>query len=259
MNLKVIVPNLDRRPDRWDMCLQELKNAGFDDSDITRWPAHDGSEWDNVTDALIDVWKYYKGNVPPYLYRENWNVGNYAWSWTWYEILHHIAHAGDGLTLVIQDDFRLNPYSMNGAPIKNVAYLKSILKMLLEESDDFLFLQLFCRAQPSIYAIETRKRRIIPYPQFHPKNSDIYCGTSGSGDAAVVYSASGAQAIMDCANEFPNKATEVVFDYFSETRSQEGCYSTVGQIKENGDHVQFVIPTTQDGEHDGALFSNDRK
>lgn len=220
MNLTVIVPNLDRRPDRWEACYDELKRAGFAPTEIERWSAIDGSQWDNTTDALIDRWKHYKGNVPPFLYKENWLVGNYGWSCTWYSIPDHIAGLPESeLRLIIQDDFVLHEG-------KDAAFLKSTLEVLLEDKHDFRFVQLFPRALSSIWGQETGKARTIPYPQLHPKLPEIYCGTSGAGDAAWICSALGAQAIMDCANEFPNKATEVVFDYFSETREQHGCYST---------------------------------
>lgn len=241
MNLKAIVPNLERRPDRWKACQAALLKAGFKDFEIERWRAIDGSQWANVTDALIDWWQYYKGNVPPFLYRENWLTGNYGWSCTWYSILEHVAALPKGeLRLIIQDDFVLFAE-------RDAACLKATLEVSMKEEAEFKFLQLFPRALSSIYGQETGNARQIPYPQLHPTLRDIYCGTSGAGDAAWVCSALGAQAIMDCANEFPNKATEVVFDYFSETQKQDGCYSTT---------ERWVFPLY---DANGQRFTNDRE
>ena len=221
MNLSVIVPNLDRRPDRWEVCYAALIRSGFAHIEIERWPALDGSQWQNTSDALIDRWKHYDGNVPPFLFKENWSTGNYGWSCTWYSILEHIATLRPSqLKLIIQDDYRLLH------PEKDASVLRSILEMILEDERQFKFLQMCPRSLPSIWGQETGKCRVIPYPQLHPKLAEVYCGTSGAGDAAWICSPAGAKAVMDCANEFPNKATEVVFDYFSETQDQAGCYST---------------------------------
>lgn len=241
MNLSTIVPNLDRRPDRWDACYEALKKSGFAPTQIERWPAIDGNQWNNTADALIDRWQHYKGKVPPFLYKENWSVGNYGWSCTWYSILEHVAALPDReLRLIIQDDFQLHRD-------KDYGRLIDTLQMLIEHDIDFKFLQLFPRALSSIWGQETGRFRTTPWPQLHRAVPDVYCGTSGAGDAAWICSASGAQAIMDCANEFPNKATEVVFDYFSETREQNACYSTT---------ERWVHPLT---DSDGQRFTNDRQ
>lgn len=108
IDLQIIVPNLERRTDRWNACFSKLESAGVPRPVITRHSAHDYKEIESYPESAL---RRQFGSVPAWLNEDKWNysASNFAWCWTWYEILEHISRCTTPNTLymILIDDMQL--------------------------------------------------------------------------------------------------------------------------------------------------------
>lgn len=93
-----VVPNLERRPDRWEWCRDSLLSQGVPEAHIIRFPAFDGLRYvdehgDHRNLSIIqNMLSQYFGCLPRCLrYRYNMMLTQYAWCSTWYAMLDKIA------------------------------------------------------------------------------------------------------------------------------------------------------------------------
>ena len=105
MDYKVIVPNLDRRPDRWRCCRGILLEQGTPRDKIERFSAFDMLEFRGLPDSaqrfresLIGQF----GSIPRWLDKESLD-GESSWPRTWYTILKEIASGTENVLLLIDD------------------------------------------------------------------------------------------------------------------------------------------------------------
>ena len=107
--LKVIIPNLDRRPNKWDICYSRLLAAGTPGQNIMRVPSYDGSHYHTITEIKTDAQRHFT-KLPNWLAYEKKKrqPTEFAWNWTWYTCLQIISNFPDNhLGLLLIDDVEL--------------------------------------------------------------------------------------------------------------------------------------------------------
>ncbi len=123
LHYKTIVPNLDRRPDRWYTCLGALLALEYKPDFIQRFSAHDGNDYESSDAARAAAAKHFSNSR--YLCTNRLGTHYFCWSWTWYEILSQIADGVHGdLVLVLIDDIR--PRHIFGQMLKFINELNSV-------------------------------------------------------------------------------------------------------------------------------------
>lgn len=103
MMFQTIIANLDRRPDRWHLCLGGLFALGYNPRHIHRCSAHDGDLYHNYEHARDAAAKQYPNSN--YICENPVARHYFCWSWTWYEMMAQIAAGAYGhLVLIMVDD-----------------------------------------------------------------------------------------------------------------------------------------------------------
>ncbi len=101
---KIIVPNLDRRADRWYTCLGALLILEYRRETIIRFSAHDGNDYESFDSARRAATTQFPDST--YLRENSLGKHYYCWSWTWYDIMTQIANDGHGdLVIFLVDDY----------------------------------------------------------------------------------------------------------------------------------------------------------
>ena len=186
---KVIVPNLDHRPDRWQWCRKVLLEQGVPPGKIERFSAYGVLEFrgypdweDRFRKALRDQF----GPIPRYL---DWKqlpeqrMGDWAWSRTYYSILTQIAGGTDTALVLVDDrslEFDYNQVCrhldiLNREPFEPLAMIQYIS---------------YCNKRTN-WILDLRdsdRLRDIPEMQY---------GLRGPGDAANLYTPLGARRHLD--------------------------------------------------------------
>ena len=112
IDLQIIVPNLDRRPDRWKHCRESLIDHGVPSDNIHRFSALDGLKYlpscgNHQCLSLIEkAAERYVGYLPLCLQnRLGMFLPEYAWLVTWYACLERISNSDEGeyICLLIDD------------------------------------------------------------------------------------------------------------------------------------------------------------
>lgn len=109
MNLYVVVPNLDRRPNRWNVCQSLLLQAGTPPENIIRIASKDGSDYGSINEIKLDAQNYF-GTLPEWLeHNPHRNLTTeVAWNYTWYICLETISNFSEGdYGLLLIDDIKL--------------------------------------------------------------------------------------------------------------------------------------------------------
>lgn len=227
MKLNVVVPNLDRRQDRWYFCLGWLRARGFPDENIERFSAHDGNDYATRDDARLAALKQFPNSM--YL-DQNVAKHYYCWSWTWYDIMTKIAAQPDGTcTLLLVDDWRLR--------FSHDTVCKQI-KRLREECNALKMIQYVHSSQaPEGYEDEPP----LPIGEVVPRLPYFRRGLTTSGDAANILSPVGAREILAVANQPKRGVPNWVFWYAArELSSHDGYFSPAEQSLGNPIGSRFV-------------------
>lgn len=213
MKLNVVVPNLDRRQDRWYFCLGWLKARGFSDANIERFSAHDGDDYENIEAAREAALKQFPNSA--YL-DQNVAKHYYCWSWTWYDIMTNIAaQSQEGIfTLALVDDWIAN---------FNYDEICEHIRFLRGECDSLKMIQYVESSQvPGHYKDEP----LLPVGDVVPGLPYYRRGLTKSGDAANMLSPVGAREILAVANQPERGVPNWVFWHAArELDSQDGYFS----------------------------------
>ena len=212
IDFNVIVPNLDRRPDRWYATYGALSALGFPMDKFKRFSAHDHVEYDSLDAAKEAALKQFPHT--PYLIENYVSKGYFCWSWTWYEIMTQIAEdPNDGnYTMVLVDDYRLmvtyydilehiQRLSALGGPLKMIQYCYNFQVPVGETDDSFML-----GAKVS--------------------GTEFNRGLSHSGDIANLISPIGAREILNVANRGNRGVPNWVFWYAARELEPDGYFST---------------------------------
>lgn len=208
-HLNCIIPNLDRRTDRWELRLNDLTAKGFPRRRFRRFPSFDGRRYATLDDAKSAATEYFKGTLPPYLDLEKRYLADYCWHWTWYAIISRIARRRRNvLTLFVIDDWTVS------ATFSELEDWAARLQQELERLD---ILQL------SIPGEGHESRRIgtpihgIPTFQH---------GLGGRCDCAIILSPKGARRLRRYADtQGLRRGPSHLFEDLTSLDDQDGCAS----------------------------------
>ena len=217
MKLNVVVPNLDRRQDRWYFCLGWLRARGFPDENIERFSAHDGDDYENREAAREAALKQFSNSV----YLDQIVAKHYyCWSWTWYDIMTNIAvqPQEDIFTLALIDDWTVN--FQYDEICKHIRFLREecgALKMI--QYDENSQLPWGRKDAPPLPVGEV----VLGLPYYRR-------GLTKSGDAANILSPVGAREILTVANQPERGVPNWVFWHAArELGNQDGYFSPAEQ------------------------------
>ena len=215
MEYQVIVPNLERRTDRWLTCLGVLLGQGVPPDRIIRFCAHDGKDYDTVQQAKEDALSQYDSN---YLRNRSPHVASrFCWQWTYYSILHAIANGVvdssiPSMILVDEVVILATTFDLIRDQLKHLSHRDALLRIVQ-------------------YNISAFGDTMFPLKDLKPVNGlpGFQHGIGGMGDRATVFTPAGAghfSSFLDtnatCAGQNP----EQNYWYFAHEADQAGCYST---------------------------------
>lgn len=252
MDYNVVVTNLDRRTDRWEICHKTLLFQGVPQERIKRFSNHDARNYSTLEEAQDDARKQYWGSLPRILrpVPSDEAIGHYCWRWSYFDVLVSIANqANNELTLVLVDDWQMR-YTYD-----------EICEQLERLSDHYGSVNI-------IQYLPNRENLTNIVPEV-PK---LRFGLNGQGDPAMLFSPEGARQFLDVANnedkynddmQIPSVREDRKIDTFQRQAGrghisayvylytvlggQKGCYSVA-----RADGVQhLVVP-------DDYNFSQDR-
>ena len=183
IDLQIIVPNLDRRTDRWNACFSKLESAGVPRPVITRHSAHDYKDIESYPESAL---RRQFGSVPAWLNEEKWNysASNFAWCWTWYEILERISRCTTPNTLymILIDDMQLL------MPYEQLTHSTSALAAHYTVNAIFA----------GRHYREPEGKPIVPIKD----NPAFQFGAHAPSDCGTIFSPNGATAMIQWANLF---------------------------------------------------------
>lgn len=215
--LFVIVPNLDRRRDRWSACHERLIEKGVPDHKIIRFSAFDYQSFDSVSHAKETAKHYFGEDMPKHLEEVNlpdYNVSIFAWLFTWHAILWQIAQSvHDHYYLLLIDDCYIRlTYGQLCYSIHTINnHATNPIKMLQTCRNPF---------QP-----------VRTHPTFDPINI-WQTGLTERSDIAVIYSHLGARlAIETSAYHGSIKHPSHVIERIAVHESQDGLYGVSKHFK----------------------------
>ena len=181
IDLQTIVPNLDRRQDRWNDCFDGLQRVGVPRPVITRHSAHDYKEIESYPEPTL---RRQFGSVPAWLNEGKWNysASNFAWCWTWYEILERISRSTTPNTLymILIDDMQLL------MPYDQLTHL--ITELAAHHTVNAIFAGRHYR--------EPKEKPIAPIKD----NPAFQFGVYAPSDYGTIFSPNGAAAMIQWAN-----------------------------------------------------------
>ncbi len=192
ISFTTVVPNLDRRPDRWYVCLGALLALGFPADSIVRFSAHDGNDYESYEHARNVALSQFPDSR--YIASNSQDKHYYCWSWTWYDIMTQIVDGNFGqFTLMLVDDWMLKyTYSQISTHIFKLQELTNCIKLIMYQDS-------------SVQPINTHHIKLTPEPKIPglPFRRKI----SGSGDFANIITPIGAQEIITVADAADNRQT----------------------------------------------------
>ena len=205
---KVIVPNLDRRPDRWKWCVKNLLEQGVPRDKIERFSAFDGLDYKGLPDwqrLFSDSLRAQFGTIPFFLNKKG-REGSWAWARTWYTIIKRIADGSDTALVLVDDRAAMFAY---GETCRH-------LEILNRQAHRLAMVQYSCHTG----YVRTYRRSIrlddIPEMQY---------GLYGCGDSVVLYTPLGARKMLDFINA-PTLDGDGIIIYL---RNDE--YMSVGELR----------------------------
>ena len=189
--IRFLIPNLDRRPDRWKHCYEALLNRGVPAQNIERLPAIDGIEYldtyqnhANLRIIKAHVASLFNGNLPPFLESDrDIPLTGYAWNSTWHLGLLNIARQSQ-LVCWILDDVKLDVDYQD-----LVNYAQILHDVSLKRDHPFLAIQLNRFPHSTTNVQPVRECPIFQY------------GFSGAEDYAFVFAPLGAMWMLETANQ----------------------------------------------------------
>lgn len=218
---KLLLPNLDRRPDRFLLCVGVLIGQGTPQHLIDRHIACDGAKYKNSVDVASEAKYKYGATLPIYgngnyitEHNEGWDAYNYSYCRTYYEAWNKIAlEPDDSLpTLLLQDDWRMK-----------ISY-SDICAHIEALPDSKIIQYVGCVCDPEG---EDLKHESTEVP-------NIQRGLSGTGDQALLMMPAGARRLVEFADENTTHTPEMLLYYFAHNADQTGCYSV---IENQADHL----------------------
>ena len=210
----IIVPNLDRRPDRWYACFGGLFALGFPVEKLTRFSAHDHTEYDSIDTAKAVALKQFP--EAPYLRYNVAAKGYFCWSWTWYEIMTQIAMGSndDDYTLLLVDDYTMRvTYREVREHIVRLSKCDGQRKMIQYAYND----QIPGGQREDGFELDD-----------FVEGTPFRRGLSHSGDVANVFTRVGAQEILTVANKGHCGVPNWVFWYAARSLPPDGYFSARG-------------------------------
>ena len=219
MEYQVIVPNLERRTDRWLTCLGILIGQEVPSNRIIRFLSYDGANYKHVQEARDEALAMH--DTPYFRMDMTDHVGVFCCKWTFYSILRAIA---DGIvgneelpTLFLIDDMRMKfNYNQIKHQINVLSSLESPFRIIQYNRNPI---------DPSRIYTNFNRPEIESLPGFQK-------GIGGPGDWATMFTSQGARdllALIDSDGRFAGKHLCHYIWHFGNKRNQEGCYS----VKEN--------------------------
>ena len=208
MDLTIHVPNLDRRQDRWYVCLGALLVLDYSEKSIRRVSARDGNDYksyEHGREAALS-------QCPPSLFiSDNWlGAYYYYWAWTWYEIMVDISTQTEGsYHLVIIDDWSI---------AIRYAQLCDIIG----------------RVEPGLKMIQFYWSRRIPKGHTPPKkgaaveNTGLRHGITSAGEHVTLFTPRGAKEALKIMNRPEFGTPEWVPYFMAKEGNPVGLYSPAG-------------------------------
>ena len=192
----MIIPNLDRRPERWAYMLGVLDHARFpirDKNIVMRFSSHDGQDYDGlieVCDAAIadgfDFFEEVKQRPPGIPERYQYHA---AWYWTWASILRKIIEMKNKTVMFMIDD-KVPVWNWDWGRFKRLANeLKG--SEAVDQHGKFRAIQL---CPPSNELLSPHK---------YEWSSMVGKGLTGDKDFALILNAMGAKLLLDIQAEHP--------------------------------------------------------
>lgn len=239
---KVLVPNLERREDRWLVCAGVLLGQGVPKAQIERFYAHDGANYRDSQDIAHEANEQYGFSrfihgTGEYIttFHEGWDPYNYSYCRTYYDAWNRVACEPDHAppTLILQDDWMM---------LMGYEEIAQHVRGLYLAEDEFCMLQYVGKTCDPDDAVALHHRRTAI--------DNVQHGLAGTGDQALLLSPKGAKGLVEFADANPTHAPEVLLYHFSRAGDNSGCYSVVenqGNHLGNNFYAQFQDRSTPHG------------
>ena len=227
MLLKAIVPNLDRRTERWNPCYDKLiQLSHFPPSKVQRFSAFDYKEYKTLSSAKEHATQYF-GALPTFLAKEV-GVSELCWLFTWYAMIDHIS---------------------GQSPCQYYMMLVDDCHVTMEYNQLRYSIDLFndTRHLAAIIQISRNPKRLRCGRLFEALDIWQY-GLCGRTDAGVIVNSIGAKILMDTVNKLSFcPVPAAALEFLSEQACQKGFYSLSAKFESvNGGELgavkEFVIP-----------------
>lgn len=212
--LHAVIPNLNRRPERWIPCHQKLlRDADFPAAQIQRFSAFDYKDFADLREAKKSAATRFYG-LPPALSREDMVSSNFCWLFTWYAMMEQISlGAPDEYYLMMLDDCAIH-----------LDYEK------LRTSIDVLSKNV---AAPVIIQLSRNPRKMQHRRMVAALDIWQY-GLCGRTDAGYILSPEGATTIIKRANDQLPIVPADVLESLSYDEDQLGYYSLSAKYEREG-------------------------
>lgn len=209
--LKALVPNLDRRTERWGPCYDKLVNVtGFPPSQIERFSAFDYKNYSSVADAKAHAAEHFNGLTPFLAQKYRNDISGFCWSFTWQALIKHVASkSSTQYYLVIIDDCMVHmPYNQ-----------------IRQSLDAF--------GNSKIVHLSRNPRRLLCRPIFDEFDIWQY-GLCGRTDTGYVINSEGASDIFEVSNAHLYPVSAHVFEHLALYGNQAGYYSLSAKYERLG-------------------------
>ncbi len=185
--INFIIPNLNRRSDRFAECTRLLKVSNVPDHNIRRFTAHDHLDYNAYAEASVAIHNEF-GELPAWLCEPLWNASksNFCWNWTWYSILHTISMSNQHhfYVLLVDDIYLQIDYFR----------LRKLINTLYLPEKHHKFIVFLGHLHPSAEPCHDYVQHITEFQH----------GIPGKSDAATLYTTGGAHFMMQQANQLQN-------------------------------------------------------
>lgn len=208
--VKCLIPNLDRRTDRWQVCHEKLIDRGVPSENIEKFPSYDGRQYPDLSAVKTEASQTFGGTLPPFLKVGDWDRFDFCWRWTWYAMLHKIQQSNN---------------------VKSVAYLTLIddWEILMDYGELCSYLEMLEKISGELHMLQLG---LSPNPIPGKCVSDISLfqhGLAGRCDCAMIYTPVGARYLLRYANGLPKLpvSPSELLEWFSKlsTDNQVGCFA----------------------------------
>lgn len=235
MEYNVVVMNLDRRTDRWEICHKTLLSQGVPQEGITRFSAYDGRNYSSLTEAVEVARKQCGGSLPRMLKPVEKDltigIGNYCLRWGFFTVLLEISsQSNDELTLVMVDDHQMN-YTYREVCDQ--------LERLYNAYGEINIIQYMPQIENT--------NNVIPETRTVPKVPNLRFGLGGRGDAIILYGPTGAHKFLDVVNN-----EEKFKDNMQIPMGSSGSLVTLKRIRDRGYLSPLLHAYTHIGDQQGC-------